>query len=70
MWMEEPPAQRPGVNRAEELIATGAKTVATGCPFCKIMIGDSVALVGGEKAPPVLDIAEIMLATLKQRDST
>jgi Fe-S oxidoreductase/nitrate reductase gamma subunit len=65
MWMEESPAQRPGVNRAAELIGTGAKVVATGCPFCKIMIGDSVALVGGESAPPVMDIAEIMAQSLR-----
>jgi len=64
MWMEEEPDKRPGVNRAKELIATGAQTVATGCPFCKIMVGDSVAQVAGESAPPVRDIAEILLDTL------
>lgn len=65
MWMEEPPNQRPGVNRAEELIATGAKTVAVGCPFCKVMVGDSVAQVGGESPPPVMDVAEIMLRAIE-----
>jgi len=64
MWMEEPPNQRPGINRANELLATGAKTVAVGCPFCKIMIGDSVALAGGENAPPVMDVAEVLLSAL------
>ncbi len=64
MWMEEPPNQRPGVNRAIELIGTGAKTVAVACPFCKVMVGDSVALAGGDKAPPVLDIAEILLSAM------
>src|SRR5205814_2053400 len=64
MWMEEPPNQRPGVNRAQELLATGAKTVAVACPFCKIMVGDSVAQVGGENAPPVVDVAEVMLAAI------
>ena len=62
--MEEPPNQRPGKNRAEELIATGAKTVAVGCPFCKIMVGDSLAQVGGESAPPVMDVAEVMLDSI------
>lgn len=69
MWMEEPPNQRPGLNRAEELLATGAKTVAVGCPFCKIMVGDSVAQVGGENAPPVLDVAEVMLAAIQNSAS-
>lgn len=62
MWMEEPPNQRPGVNRAQELLATGAKAVAVGCPFCKVMVGDSIAQVAGENAPPVLDVAEVLLA--------
>ena len=64
MWMEEPPNQRPGKNRAEELLATGAQTVAVGCPFCKVMVGDSIAQVAGESAPPVLDVAEVMLAAI------
>ena len=64
MWMEEDRSQRPGINRAQELIATGAKTVAVGCPFCKIMVGDSIAQVGGENAPPVQDVAEVMLAAI------
>jgi Fe-S oxidoreductase len=64
MWMEEPREQRPGVNRAQELIATGAKTVAVGCPFCKAMVGDSLAQAAGEAAPPVLDVAEVMLAAI------
>ena len=67
MWMEDAPEERPGIIRAKELLATGAKTVAVGCPFCKIMVGDSVAHVGGENAPPVMDIAEIMAhALIKQ----
>ncbi len=68
MWMEEPPNQRPGVNRAQELLATEAKAVAVGCPFCKIMLGDSVAQVAGESAPPVLDVAEVLLAAQANAD--
>lgn len=64
MWMEEAPAQRPGLRRAQELLATGAQTVAVGCPFCKVMIGDSMAQVGGEQAPSVLDVAEVLAQAL------
>ena len=60
MWMEDAPNQRPGVERANELISTGAKTVAVGCPFCKVMVGDSIAQVGGESAPRVMDVAELL----------
>src|ERR1051326_4766388 len=31
MWMEEAPEQSPGLRRAQQLMATGAKTVAVGC---------------------------------------
>ncbi|HLK60587.1 MAG TPA: (Fe-S)-binding protein [Chthonomonadaceae bacterium] len=68
MWMEEDRSQRPGINRANELLATGAKTVAVGCPFCKVMVGDSIAQVGGENAPPVLDVAEVMVAALAKAE--
>jgi Fe-S oxidoreductase len=61
MWMEDNPDQRPGKLRAIELLETGAKRVAVGCPFCKVMVGDSVAQVGGENAPQVLDVAELLL---------
>ena len=64
MWMEEDKTQRPGVARAEELIATGAKTVAVGCPFCKVMVGDSLVQVAGDNAPAILDVAEVMLAAI------
>ncbi len=59
MWMEEPPSQRPGNKRAEELIATGAKDIAVGCPFCRIMIGDSVKQVTEDNIN-ILDLAELV----------
>lgn len=60
MWMEEPPEQRPGVNRAKELATTGASTVALACPFCKIMLDASFAQAGLEKGVRLVDIAEIL----------
>lgn len=59
MWMEEPPDQRPGNKRAEELLATGAKTVAVGCPFCRIMLDASIKQVTEEEIR-LLDLAEIL----------
>ena len=64
MWMEEPPSERPGLVRARELIATGAKTVAVGCPFCKVMVGDSIALAEPETDVRIMDVAEVMLAAV------
>lgn len=60
MWMEEDPDQRPGVRRAEELLATGAKTVAVSCPFCRIMLDASVKQVAKDEIR-LVDLAEMML---------
>ncbi|MCX6366686.1 MAG: heterodisulfide reductase-related iron-sulfur binding cluster [Armatimonadetes bacterium] len=70
MWMEEPPSQRPGRNRADELIATGAETIAVGCPFCKVMVGDSVAAVAAsqESTPEIVDIAELLVRAQKKKE--
>jgi Fe-S oxidoreductase len=59
MWMEEDPKQRVSSERAREALATGAKTVAVGCPFCLTMMTDGVAAQGSEAR--VLDVAEILV---------
>ena len=43
MWMEEKIGKRVNTNRTEEAIATGAETIAVGCPFCRVMLSDGVA---------------------------
>ena len=61
MWFEEAPDERVSKIRAAEAVATGAQTLATGCPFCLNMMTDGMAgTVGGEKVK-VLDVAEILL---------
>ncbi len=59
MWMEEEPDQRPSTRRTEELLATGAKTVAVGCPFCRIMLDASIKQVTDDEIN-LVDIAELM----------
>jgi Fe-S oxidoreductase len=66
MWIEETPSQRPSNRRAEELLATGAKTVAVGCPFCRIMLGDSLKAASPNEEINLLDLAEM----LQQANST
>lgn len=63
MWMEEDPKQRVSTQRAGEALATGAKTVATGCPFCLTMMSDGVAAHGAETVR-VADIAELLVERL------
>lgn len=59
MWMEEAPDQRPGNRRAEELLATGADTVAIGCPFCRIMLDASIKQVSNREID-IVDMAEML----------
>lgn len=58
MWMEEP---TPRINdvRYAEAAATGANTIATGCPFCLTMLGDA-ATRAASNGPTIKDITEIV----------
>ncbi|GAA1194652.1 heterodisulfide reductase-related iron-sulfur binding cluster [Mycolicibacterium alvei] len=66
MWMEEHIGKRVNVERTEEAMDT-ASTIATGCPFCRVMITDGVDDVAAarnvEKAE-VLDVAQLLLNSL------
>ena len=63
MWLEETIGERINRVRAKELTDTGAKTVATLCPFCMTMLADG-AKANGEGAPEFKDIAEIIAEAL------
>ncbi|MDA4086107.1 NAD(P)H-quinone oxidoreductase subunit I, chloroplastic [Mycolicibacterium hassiacum DSM 44199] len=66
MWMEEHIGKRVNTERTEEAMDT-ATTIATGCPFCRVMITDGVDEVSAarqvEKAE-VLDVAQLLLGAL------
>lgn len=62
MWFDDPPAERVGQGRVEEILATGAKTVAVSCPFCLIMVGDGIA--AHDTNVRVRDIAEVLAEAL------
>ena len=34
MWMDDPPEERIGIDRIDEVLSTNADTLAVGCPFC------------------------------------
>lgn len=58
MWMEEHTGKKVNVERTEEAVATGAEVIATGCPFCFIMLDDGVKEIGSEVV--VADIATLL----------
>lgn len=72
MWMEEHIGKRVNVERTEEAMDT-ASTIATGCPFCRVMITDGVDDVAAarnvEKAE-VLDVAQLLLNSLDKSSIT
>ncbi len=66
MWMEEKIGKRINIERTEEALATGVKTIAVGCPFCYTMIGDGVTAKGAQEDVEVVDVATVLLRSLKQ----
>jgi Fe-S oxidoreductase len=49
-------------NRLREANATGATTLAVGCPFCMVMLSD--ASRAADNSIQVVDVAEIVAARL------
>jgi Fe-S oxidoreductase len=67
MWMEEHIGKRVNHERVEEALDTGASAIATGCPFCRVMITDGVDDVAAASDLPkaeVLDVAQLLLGSL------
>ena len=66
-WKEEEKGnERVSTNRYRELRGTGAKTIATGCPFCMRMLTEETAKEDEGSAPRVLDVAEIVAKSLSK----
>ena len=65
MWMEEKIGKRINVDRVEEALATGAKTIAVGCPFCSTMLNDGVNGKGAGEQVEVVDVASVLLRSVK-----
>jgi Fe-S oxidoreductase len=63
MWLEEKTGSRINLNRADEVIASNAKTVSLGCPFCMTMMTDALKSKQREDIL-VKDVAEIVADSL------
>ena len=64
MFMEEQNEKRVNVKRTLQLLDTGAKTIATGCPFCMTMLTDGLKAQEKEESIKQLDIAELLLQSV------
>jgi Fe-S oxidoreductase len=64
MFMEEQNDKRVNVKRTLQLVDTGAKTIASSCPFCMTMLTDGLKAQEKEESIRQLDIAEILAASV------
>jgi len=70
MWMEERIGKRVNLDRVDEAIATGTSAIATGCPFCRVMLTDGLTTRASEgtarNQTQVLDVAQLLLTSVKR----
>jgi Fe-S oxidoreductase len=68
MFMEEHEGTRVNKKRTLQLLDTGAKTVASGCPFCMTMLTDGLKAEDKEESIAQKDIAELLLESVGTPD--
>ncbi|MBA0046280.1 (Fe-S)-binding protein [Mycobacteroides sp. LB1] len=64
MWMEEQLGKRINIDRVDEALATPASKIATGCPFCRVMLTDGVTARDDSGAVEVVDVAQLLLESV------
>ncbi|MFE4498572.1 (Fe-S)-binding protein [Rhodococcus sp. NPDC056743] len=73
MWMEENIGKRINVDRVDEALSTNPKKIATGCPFCRVMLNDGVTArqeQGKGEGVEVVDVAQLMLNSVTRLESS
>lgn len=65
MWLEETIGERINNIRTDEVIDSGAETVATACPYCLTMITDGLKDKDAVDKVKALDIIEIVEQSIK-----
>ncbi|NIH86558.1 (Fe-S)-binding protein [Amycolatopsis granulosa] len=71
MWMEEKIGKRINIERVDEALGTAPSKIATGCPFCRVMLTDGVTArqndgKASEKVE-VVDVSQLLLSAVKRR---
>ena len=65
VFLGEETGERVSHTRAKELVATGAQTIGTACPFCNSMFRDALGEMDGT-APQLMDVAQLIARNLPQ----
>jgi Fe-S oxidoreductase len=72
MWLEERTGSRINENRIDEALALDPDTVATGCPYCMVMLGDAVnakkAAGQAKESLEVIDVSQLLIRAVKLRE--
>ncbi|PRX47543.1 Fe-S oxidoreductase [Prauserella shujinwangii] len=70
MWMEERIGKRINVDRVDEALGTAPSKIATGCPFCRVMLTDGVTSRQNDgdagQNVEVVDVAQLLLSSVKR----
>jgi Fe-S oxidoreductase len=70
MWMEERIGKQINLERTDEALGTAPSKIATGCPFCRVMLTDGVTQRQNEgvakESLQVLDVAQLLLTSVKR----
>jgi Fe-S oxidoreductase len=61
---EEKGSTRVNFERSDEALSTGAGIIAAACPFCNTMLTDGVKHEEKEDSVKVMDIAELIAASI------
>jgi Fe-S oxidoreductase len=73
MWLEERTGSRINENRIDEALALDPDTVATGCPYCMVMLGDAVnakkAAGQAKQTLEVIDVSQLLIRAIKLRET-
>ena len=70
MWMEEHLGRRVNHERVDEALTLDPSTIATGCPFCRVMLSDGVGDRGKAEEVEVVDVAQLLLASIDRGSIT